>query len=153
VRRRLRARQLPAGMRSGGLDEARLSSDQRVLVELLQHLAFSLERIDRRIERLATSDSPEPEATPAEITLSGTGFSTPTLSDLAKGTWVEATLDLPESGLPLIPCLAEIIGREENGYTALRFEEIAPEDRERIIQLSLRTQSRELRHERNKETK
>ena len=66
---------------------------------------------------------------------------------------VEATLDLSESGLPLIPCMALVMGRDENGYTALRFEEIAPEDRERIIQLSLRTQSRELRHERNKETR
>ena len=58
-------------------------------------------------------------------------------------------LDLWESGLPLIRALARCVKLEEatEGHMiiAFGFEEILPEDQERIIQLTLRSQSQAIR--------
>ena len=61
---------------------------------------------------------------------------------------VEVMVDLWDAGLPLIHALARTVRTQKEGdlmITALNFEELAPEDLERIVQFSIRYQGQELR--------
>jgi hypothetical protein len=87
--------------------------------------------------------------------LSASGFSGPFSVDVTSGDLVEVQLDLWESGLPLITALAHVINVQESDdgrqITAFSFDEILAEDQERIVQLTLRSQSQALRESRRGE--
>lgn len=160
ARLRVKAHHTPPAIAPGTSDESRVPAEYRSMLELAQRVAFSLERIERRIDALArerTGGHPDlllPLHSTA-ITLSGSGFSGAFDLELAPGTLIEATLDLWDAGLPLIPCLARVMGTRRNGdevLAAMNFEELISEDRERIIRLTIRSQSQALRHERIEES-
>ena len=154
ARLRLKQRQAAAPFSSKAIEEAGLPSEHRVVLDLLERVALTLDRIDRRLDDLALAEhSQPPQSIP--ISLSGSGFSGAFALDVSPGEMVEAQLDLWESGLPLIVVLARAIRVEESpeGHliTAFSFEEIAPDDEERIVQLALRSQSYIIRENRKEE--
>ncbi len=156
ARHRLKHRLQSAVPSSSAIDEPGLSSEHRVALDLLQHIALTLDRIDRRLDQLADGQSAGnrivPPQQPVAITLSGSGFSGPFSLDVSVGEAVEVQLDLWESGLPLITALARAVELEESAeghmISAFSFEEILPEDQERIVQLTLRSQSHAIRENR-----
>ena len=131
--------------------------ETRLVLELMQRVAFSLDRIDRRLHETPSPPGPRDQPVserPFPITLSGSGFAAPLLIDVPAGMCVDATLDLWEMGMPLIPCVARVLGPDPvrpPKVIAMRFEEILPEDRERLVRLSLRCQSQALREDREEE--
>jgi len=153
VRLRLKSRRPSAFLSSTAIDESGLSSEHRVALDLMLRIALTLDRIDRRLDQMAragqSADDHVLSLQPIDITLSGSGFSGQFSLDVSPGELVEAQLDLWESGLPLIRALARCVKLEEaaEGHMiiAFGFEEILPEDQERIIQLTLRSQSQALR--------
>ncbi len=159
VRLRLKSRRPSAFLSSTALDESGLSSEHRVALDLMLRIALTLDRIDRRLDEMArvgqSADGHVLSLKPVDITLSGSGFSGQFSLDLSPGELVEAQLDLWESGLPLIGTLARVVKLEESteGHmiTAFGFEEILPEDQERIIQLTLRSQSQAIRENKREE--
>ncbi len=156
ARLRVRARHVVPPIAPGSLEENRLSAEGRAMLEVLQRVAVTLDRMDQRLEDLirAHQDGNIPSLIPGDpvvISLSASGLSGPFDLDLEPGSPVEVTLDLCEGGLPQIPALARIIrstGDANRETTALRFIDILPDDRERIVQLSLRRQSQNLREQR-----
>ncbi len=153
ARLRLKSRRPSAFLSSTAIDESGLSSEHRVALDLMLRIALTLDRIDRRLDEMAragqSADGHLLSLQPVDITLSGSGFSGQFSLDVSPGELVEAQLDLWESGLPLIGALARIVKLEESAeghmITAFGFEEILPEDQERIIQLTLRSQSQAIR--------
>jgi len=138
-------------------EEARWFIESRALLDLMQHIALTLDRLERKVDRLTQIRDAEdsgnrvsPET--VEISLSGSGFSGPFKIDAPKGTMVEAQIDLSEFGVPLIlalACVRRIHLRDgEQHITAFSFEELLPEDLERIVQLTLRNQGKAIREKR-----
>ena len=160
ARSQLKQRHPPAAMSPSALDESGLAAENRIALDLLQRIALSLDRIDRRLDEFARERHQPDEAgfIPAQaimITLSASGFSGPFSVDVTSGDLVEVQLDLWESGLPLITALAHVINVQESDdgrhITAFSFDEILAEDQERIVQLTLRSQSQALRESRRGE--
>ena len=159
ARLRVRARHVVPPVAPGSLEENRLSAESRAMLEVLQRVAVTLDRMDRRLEDLirAHRDADVPSLIPGDpvmISLSASGFSGPFDLDRESGSPVEVTLDLCEGGLPSIPALARIIRSTDDTHretTSFRFIDILPDDRERIVQLSLRRQSQNLREQRGGE--
>ncbi len=129
------------------------------MLDVLQRVAVTLDRMDQRLEDLVRAQRGEdvPSLIPSDpfvISLSASGVSGPFNLDLEPGTPVEVTLDLCDGGTPTIPLLARIVQSTDEAHrttTALRFIDILPDDRERIVQLSLRRQSQDLREKRMEE--
>ncbi len=160
ARRRVRGLYVPPALGSGAADEAGLSLERRLELELLRRIAMTLDRIDRRLDDALTPPNvmtpscvgaPEP----MEIRISGSGFAGPIAIDVQPGELVEVDLDLWESGLPRIRAIAETVDADEPDprIKAFRFEELHPEDQERIVRLTLRSQSQELREQRTEEAR
>jgi hypothetical protein len=156
ARLRVRSRHVAPPIAPGSLEETRIPPESRATLDVLQRIAITLERIDRRLDDLILVQN-DPDAKsqiagdPVVISLSASGFSGPFDLDLESGTAVEVTLDLTEGGIPSIPALARIVRSTRTTpqpITALRFIHILPDDRERIVQLSLRRQSQDLRERR-----
>jgi hypothetical protein len=156
ARARVRARHVDPPIPSGTIEERRLSTENRAVLDLVQRVAVTLARIDQRLDDLVQAqrgeapDSVVP-ADPMEISISGSGFACPIKAPLEPGTLLEVTLDLRDAGVPLIPALVRVVRCSEiegRPVAGLRFVEIVPEDRERIVQLTLRRQSSELRRRR-----
>ena len=143
----------------GALEDAHSTSENRAMLELLQHIALTLERIDQRLDS-AISDpdkaSAKPEFHGLDINLSGSGFAGAFDLDLTLGTFVEAQIDLWDAGIPLIrsvACVRTIHPSDASApISAFSFEELLPEDLERIVQLTLRAQTQEFRERRQGET-
>ena len=156
ARLRVRARHVVPPVAPGSLEETRFSAESRAMLDVLQRVAVTLDRMDQRLEDFirAHRDADVPSLIPGDpvvISLSASGFSGPFDLDLESGSPVEVTLDLCEGGLPTIPALARIVRSTDDAHretTALRFIDILPDDRERIVQLSLRRQSQSLREQR-----
>lgn len=159
ARARIRARRVPHAFTPGALEEAGLGAEQRLSLGLLKSIALSLERIERQIDRVgrpsgAADGELLPTDAPLEISLSASGFAGPFGLDLADKTLVEAQLDLGDAGLPMIAALARVVASPDQpslDRTAFAFEELVPDDRERIVQLALRSQTQALRDERSGE--
>ena len=149
IRARLRSRRrTPIAV-----DDTRHSAESRALLELMQHMALTLDRIDQKLDSLilgpdAVESSSKVEFESVEINLSASGFSGKFSLDAPVGTLVEAQVDLWESGAPLITAIARVETIEadpEGGHTtALSFEELLPEDLERLVQLTLRNQTKQM---------
>ncbi len=160
ARLRLKQRHPAPAVSPSTVDESGLSSEHRAALDMLRRIALTLDRIDRRLDEIVHSrrqDEPVP-LVPTEalaITLSGSGFSGPFSLDVSPGELVEVHLDLWDSGLPLITALASAVKiyESEDGrmITAFSFEEILPEDQQRIVQLTLRSQSNGIRESRGEE--
>lgn len=159
ARARIRGRCIPHAFAPGALEESGLPGEQRLLLGLVRHIALNLDRIERRIDDLARrangvgSDLLASDA-PVEICLSASGFAGPFGLELSDKALVEVQLDLGDSGLPMISALARIVqpdGEEPTDDTAFVFEELLPDDRERLVQLVLRSQTLKLREERSGE--
>jgi hypothetical protein len=141
---------------SSAIEDRRLSSESRVLLELMQRVALTLARIDQRLDDLVLTqrgDAPRSlvPSDPIPITISGSGFACTVDGPLEVGALFEVTLDLWDTGIPLIPALARVVfyrAEEDPPIAALKFVELLPEDRERIVQLTLRKQSAALREQR-----
>ncbi len=151
ARARLKVRHVPA-MTPGTLNDLRMSPEARPVIELLQRIAFTLDRMDRKLDSILQADPArgEPMASQAlAIVLSGSGFSGSFKLAAEAGALVETQIDLGETGIPMIPAISRIvkIQRVEGvpDVIAFSFDEILPQDRERIVQFTLRNQSRELR--------
>jgi hypothetical protein len=141
---------------SGAIEDRRLSAETRVLLDLVQRVALTLARIDQRLDDLVLAqrgDTPRsfvPSA-PIQISISGSGFACTVDEPLESGALFEVTLDLWDTGMPLIPALARAVRCWETTdppIAGFRFVELLPEDRERIVQLTLRKQSAALREQR-----
>jgi c-di-GMP-binding flagellar brake protein YcgR len=153
ARLRLKSCRPSAFLSSTAIDESGVLSEHRVALDLMLRIALTLDRIDRRLDEMARSgqsaDGHVLSLQPVDITLSGSGFSGRFSLDVSPGELVGVQLDLWESGLPLIGALAHVVKLEESAeghmITAFVFEEILPEDQERIIQLTLRSQSQAIR--------
>jgi hypothetical protein len=151
VRLQIRARGAPDGTEV--LDDSRLENEQRAIIGLLQRVAFSMDRVEHRLEEIISHqrglDAFRPlGADPVEIDLSGNGLCARFEKGLPIDTLAEATLDIREAGLPLIYAMVRVVRVEEIGREtamALEFEEITPEDLQRIVQFTIRTQRQELR--------
>jgi hypothetical protein len=150
LRVRLRHFPLPGGFSPP--DEPRTSGETSLQLELLQRIAVTLARIEQKLEELARAridGDPAPLCwtQPLEISVSACGFAGRFELAAAPGALVESYLDLGDAGLPPIPALARLVelDRGGSGVAALTFEELAPQDRERLVQLALRTQSEALR--------
>jgi hypothetical protein len=150
-RRRLRAQRVePARLPS--FDDPTSSTELRQLLGGVQRIASSLDRIERRLERLERGAERGEELTSStEISLSASGFAGSFEPILKDGALVVAELDLREAGLPPIRALARVVGPRfpHANATAFWFEEIHPDDRERIVQLAMQVQSQSLRQERS----
>lgn len=154
ARRRVHLRHVPDPIAKHGVEDARIANEARAMLDVLSRISLALDRIDRRIEEIAhlqLGNEAGPLASlrgdPIDVVLSGSGFSVPYDMKLETGTFVEAYLDLWNAGLPLIPALARVARVETgpgDGCTGLGFCEIAPADRERIVQLAIRCQSEHL---------
>ncbi len=158
ARTRIRSRCVPRAFAPGALEESGLAGEQRLTLDLLKYIALSLDRIERRIDgalRRADEDGDLLATSgPVEIRLSAAGFAGPFGLDLPNKALVEVQLDLGDAGLPLITALAHVItpnGTESLDDTAFGFVELLPDDRERIVQLALRSQTQALREERSGE--
>ena len=156
ARLRVRARSVPNVMGVAGVDEGWSYGEDRAQLELLHRIAISLHRIEHRIEELthrgvANADFP-PYSEIMPLSLSGSGVSG--AFDLAPeaGALVEASIDLVDAGLPLVPVLASIARIvDDPKIIGLHFEEIMPTDRERIVQFAIRMQSLSLRRREKEE--
>ncbi len=158
ARGRIRSRCVPRAFAPGVLEESGLAGEQRLTLGLLKYIALSLDRIERRIDgafrRADERGDLLAAGGPAEICLSATGFAGPFGLDLPNKALVEVQLDLGDAGLPLITALARVIASDETESlddTAFGFVELLPDDRERIVQLTLRSQTQALRKERSGE--
>ena len=155
ARLRVRARSVVSPIPPGALEATRLPGEMRVALEILGRIAVTLERIDQRVDALIQiqrggAPSAHILPNPIEISLSASGLACPTDLGAAPGDLLEITLELCESGIPPVPALARVVKRVGNGegrVTALRFVELQSQDRERLVQLALRRQSRSLREE------
>jgi hypothetical protein len=152
ARRHLHARSVEPA-RAGAADGL-ASPEARGAIELLRRIALALERIERRLEQRPPAGAPDSEIVyaspgPIEISLSASGFAGRFAFDADPEQLVHVELDLWEAGLPPIVALAHRVPGE--GLCAFQFEDIHSEDRERIVQLALRTQSQALRRERSGE--
>ena len=146
ARDRVRTHYVTPALACTALEDTRVTAETRAELDLLRHIAVSLVRIERRLDALASRE-PADTALPIPVSISASGFSTQVGNDLEVGTsvWVEFVLE--DGSVPDIPAVATVVGRSDEG-TAFRFEEISSEDRERIIQLAIRSQSQALRAER-----
>lgn len=153
ARLRVRAAHVPPVIAAGSLDESHQSPEQRATLAVLLRIWIALERIDRRLASLAAGPGGEepwlvaPDE-PVKIGLSASGFAGDFALREPSGALFEATLDLSEAGLPPIPALARLARRfahDGREVVAFAFEEIHEADRERVVQLTLRRQSEELR--------
>ncbi len=158
ARLRLKVRRPSAYLASATIDESGLSAEHRAALDLMQRIALTLDRIDRRLDDMSRAGPDPDHAIPAEpinITLSAAGFSGKFPIDVSPGEMVEVQLDLWESGLPLIGALARVVKLEDSDeghlITAFVFDELLPDDEERIIQLTLRSQSEAIRENRKEE--
>jgi hypothetical protein len=156
ARARVRARHIPSAIPPGAFEDRGLSMEGRALLDVLQRISMTLARIDRRVDDLMRVGRGEDgrsivPSEAVEITLSGSGFACPIDKDVEPGTLFELTLDLWDAGVPQIPALARVVHVWAEGVeslAAMQFVEILPEDRERIVQLTLRRQSATLREQR-----
>lgn len=136
---------MPPTLPPGSLEEARLAAEQRALLLALERISVTLARLDRRVEDLVRAQvaGEAPLLLPeerVEISLSPSGFAGPFDLDVEPGALVEVDLDL--AGLPVIPALARVVRALEgdaDAVLAFSFEECAAEDRERIVELTLRS--------------
>lgn len=159
ARQRVRERHVPPVIPAGSFDESAMHAEQRILFELLKHMTFTLDRIDRRLEDLTRRHDPAapPYTFPPrslEITLSGSGFAGAFGPSLELETLVEAQLEFWNAGIPLIPTLARVVSVFESKgglTTAFRFEELLPDDQQRIVQLTIRSQLSTIRDGRREE--
>ena len=156
ARLRVRARSVPNVMGVAGVDESWSYGEDRAQLELLHRIAISLHRIEHRIEELsqqgAANASLPAYSTILPLSLSGSGISGAFDLPAETGSLVEASVDLVDAGLPLIPVLASIARTVEDPKTiGLHFEEIMPTDRERIVQFAIRMQSLALRQREKEE--
>ncbi|MCP4003088.1 MAG: hypothetical protein GY725_02715 [bacterium] len=148
ARRRIRARNVPAILSPGSTTEAGLSAERRIELDLLRHIALTLERIDRRMEdtlaRRSATALGACKYAPVEISLSGAGFSGPFELSIDSDELVEVDLDLWESGLPCIPAIARAVAStaEDPRINSFCFEELHPEDEDQIVRLTLQSQLR-----------
>ena len=158
ARARVRTRSIPRAFAPGALEGQSLPSEQVLTLDLLKYIALSLDRIERRIDDVARqtssahSDQVSADA-PVEICLSAAGFAGSFGLDLPDKTLVEVQLDLGDAGLPPIWALARVVTQDPGATddTAFSFEEILPDDRERLVQLALRSQTQAIRKERSGE--
>ncbi len=157
ARARVRTRSIPRAFAPGALEGQGLPSEQVLTLDLLKYIALSLDRIERRIDDVARQASGVHSdllsSAPVEICLSAAGFAGPFGLDLPGKTLVEVQLDLGEAGLPPIWALARVVAQVPDAPddTAFGFEEILPDDRERLVQLALRSQTQAIRKERSGE--
>ncbi len=153
----VRTRHVPSPVRPGTLDERSLTPESRILLDVLHRMSMALARIDARLEVLSTQNGTHQRASrpdPIDVSLSGTGIALPFEAPAEVGTLVGLTLDVCDPTTPLIPALARVVRiwtEDDRRYAALRFDEIHPEDQERLVQFSLRQQSAELRERRTGE--
>lgn len=153
VRLQIRARSTPGALSPGPFEDSRLEVEQKATIELLQRISYSMDRIEHRLEDILLhqrgGETWFPIAShPVEISLSGSGLSGCFEPTLPTGVLAEVTLDIWGAGLPLIYALARVVNTQEaekGTVTALNFEELTPEDLERIVQFTIRSQSRDLR--------
>jgi hypothetical protein len=156
ARARVRSRHVAPPIASGAIEERRLSTESRVLLELVQRVALTLARIDQRLDDLVLAQRGDTlrsivPSDPIQISISGSGFACTVDEMLETGSLFEVTFDLWDTGIPLIPALARVVRcwqTEDRPIAGLRFVELLPEDRERIVQLVLRKQSAALRERR-----
>ena len=154
----MRTRSIPRAFAPGALEAQNLPSEQLLALGLLKYIALSLDRIERRIDDVARqaggmqSELLSSDA-PVEVCLSAAGFAGPFGIDLPDKTLVEVQLDLGDAGVPPIWALARVVTQDTDAPddTAFSFEEILPDDRERLVQLALRSQTQALRKERSGE--
>lgn len=142
--------------RSPRIEDAGATGEWRQLLESVARIAVSLERIERRLERLETGGETAGDAIvsgPVEMDLSASGFAFEAALDLEPGQLALIELDMPATGLPPIAALARFLEPRdaEAARAAFHFEQIHPEDLERVVQLGLRMQSQELRSRRTRE--
>jgi hypothetical protein len=160
VRLQIRARSTPGALAPGPFEDARLEVEQKATIELLQRISYSLDRIEYRLEDILLHQRGSKAwfsitSHPVEITLSGSGLSGCFELPLSPGDLAEVTLDIWGAGLPLIYAVARVVDTKEakeGTITALNFEELTPEDRERIVQFTIRSQSRGLRDRQTEES-
>ncbi|MFQ5696677.1 MAG: hypothetical protein ACE5IL_00130 [Myxococcota bacterium] len=147
---RVRGRRVPLAPALAGPDDGSSGTDARLVLGLLQQIAATLERIETRLSH--DGERGEPLTCEREIRLSASGLAIPRdrfEADL--GDLVEVELELPEDGIPRIRALARGVRSFHRGgrpWTALSFEELGAEDRERLVQVALRRDLAELRERR-----
>lgn len=145
---------------SSAADDGAFSAGERAILAALEKLATRVSRLERVLETETSVAAPEPPAKadrlpPTRIVISGSGFAGAFALETQPGALVEASIELVDAGVPPIAALARVVERKpgdaprERGF---RFEEISPDDRERIVQFALRTQSQALRRERGGES-
>ena len=149
ARLRVLALSVPELIGTRTLDDTRVH-DERAQLELLQRIAFSLDRVNRRIadlEQRRGVAGVDRFSEPLQISLSASGMSGPFDLREEPGSLVEVTLDLMDVGLPLIPGVASVVrgGDLPPKTTALRFEELTQDDRERLFRFAIRMQRHSLR--------
>lgn len=148
--RRVRGRRRSLAPMLPGSDDARSAVEAQPVLEILREISATLERIEDRLSD--PSEREEARVSEPEISLSASGIAIPLgLFDPAKGALVELELELPDDGIPRIRALARVVrsfparGRR---FTALSFDGISGEDRERLVQVALRRDFAELRERR-----
>jgi hypothetical protein len=150
ARLRVAARTQPSRFVLVAGDELRPAAESYATLQLLQQILFALDRLNRRMDELLAQSQGGARAMVAEtlsVSLSGSGFAASFASELRRGELVEAEIELGESGLPVLACIARVVSAEPAGkrtLAALHFDALAPEDRERIVQFCIQSQSREL---------
>ncbi len=149
ARRRLDARRVDPA-RAPRIEDVGAASEWRQLLEGVSRMAFALERIERRLERLERGPGGRPATLtpgPVEISLSASGLAVDVPLDLEPDDLALLEIDMPDTGLPPVAALGRYVamGDPEAPASAFHFEQIHPEDRERIVQLGLRMQSHALR--------
>ncbi len=155
VKHHIRSRHLPIGFTPSVVNDSRLTTENRVVLDLLRNIATSLERIERHLEGSAGATGERGSSSrmtyqSTEITLSGSGLFGAFELDLQPDDLVELELELLDTGIPMIPALARVVGPSNEGGcpgTAFKFEEIHQDNREHIVQLTLRRQSEALREQ------
>ena len=155
ARARLAARRVDRA-RTPRIEDPGATGEWRQLLDGIARMAIALERIERRLDRLDPAAPSPPDALvigPTPIDLSASGFAFQASLDLDPGQLVAVELDMPETGLPPIAALARFLGpRDARAPScAFHFEQIHPDDLERVVQLGLRMQSQELRSQRARE--
>jgi hypothetical protein len=153
VRLQIQTRSTPGVHAPGPFEDPRLEIEQKATLELLQRISYSLDRIEHRLEDILLQqrggETWFPVAShPVEVSLSGSGLSGCFEPSLPVGALAEVTLDIWGASLPLIYALARVVNSQESDkgtLTAVSFEEITPEDLERIVQFTIRSQNRGLR--------
>ena len=154
ARARLASRRVDAA-RAPRIEDAGATGEWRQLLDMVGRIAVSLERIERRLGRLESGGEDAAGAfcsAPVEIDLSASGFAFEAALDLDADQLALVELDMPETGLPPIAALARFVAAHDGRpRAAFHFEQIHPEDLERVVQLGLRVQSQELRSRRSRE--